>query len=44
MTKVAVMPIVETLKNLFFQNQKSYYLETWHAASGTQVPQNVYKL
>ena len=33
MTKMAGMP----LKYLLLQNQKSYDLETWHVASGTQV-------
>ena len=37
MTKMAAMPIHgKNLKNLF-QNQKSYDLETWHVASGTQL-------
>ena len=45
MTKMAAMPIyiVKTFKNLLLQNQKSYDLETWHVASGTQVLQNLYK-
>ena len=37
MTKMAPMPIYG--KNL--QNPKSYDLETWHAASGTQALQKV---
>ena len=37
MTKMAAMPIYgKNLKNLLLQNQKSYDLETWHIASGTQ--------
>ena len=37
MTKMAAMPIYgKNLKNLLLQNQKSYDLETWHVASGTQ--------
>ena len=37
MTKMAAMPImVKTFKNLLLQNRKSYDLETWHVASGTQ--------
>ena len=39
MTKMAAMPI----KNLLLQNQKSYDLETWHVASGTQALHSVYK-
>ena len=31
-------------KNLLLQNRKSYDLETWQAASGTQVLQSLYKL
>ena len=34
--------IVETFQNLLLQNQKSYDLETLHAASGTQAVQNLY--
>ena len=30
------------LKNLLLQNHKSYDLETWHVASGTQVLQSFY--
>ena len=39
MTKMAAMLIymVKTFKNLLSQNRKSYDLETWHAASGTQL-------
>ena len=42
MTKMAAMPIYSTknFKNLFLQNQKSYDLETWHEASGTQALQS----
>ena len=32
--------MVKTLKNLLFQNQESYDLETWHAASRTQALQS----
>ena len=44
LTKMAAMPIymVKILKNLL-QNQKSYDLETWHVASGTQALQSLYK-
>ena len=34
--------MVKTFKNLL-QNQKSYDLETWHVALGTQALQNLYK-
>ena len=44
MTKMAAMPIYgKNLKNLLLQNQKSYDLETWHVASGTQALQSLYK-
>ena len=44
MTKLAAMPIYgKNLKNLPLQNQKSYDLETWHVASGTQALQSLYK-
>ena len=44
MTKMAARPIYgKLLKNLLFQNQKSYDLETWHVASGTQALQSLYK-
>ena len=44
MTKMAAMPIYgKNLKNLL-QNQKSYDLETWHVASGTQALQSLYKI
>ena len=44
MTKMAAMPLYgETFKNLLLQNQKSYDLETWHEASGTQALQSLYK-
>ena len=44
MTKMAACPyMVKTFKNLLLQNQKSYYLETWHIALGTQVLQSLYK-
>ena len=43
MTKMATMPIYgKNIKNLL-QNQKSYDLETWHVASGTQALQSLYK-
>ena len=41
MTKMAAMPIYgKTFK--IIQNQKSYDLETWHAASGTQALQSLH--
>ena len=44
MTKMAAMPIYgKNLKNLLFQNQTSYDLETWHVASGTQTLQSFYE-
>ena len=44
MTKMAAMPIYgKNLKNLLLQNHKSYDLETWHVASGTQALQSLYK-
>ena len=44
MTKMAAMPIYgKTLKSLLLQNQKSYDLETWHVALGTQALQSLYK-
>ena len=44
MTKMAAMPIYgKNLKNLLLQNQKSYDLETWHVALGTQALQRLYK-
>ena len=33
----------KNFKNLPLQNRKSYDLETWHAASGTQVLQSLYE-
>ena len=43
MTKMAAMShMVKTFKNLP-QNGKSYDLETWHAAQGTQALQSLYK-
>ena len=43
MTKIAGMPIYgKNLKKILLQNQKSYDLETWHVASGTQALQNLY--
>ena len=43
MTKMAAMPIYgKTFKNLL-RNQKSYDLETWHVALGTQALQSLYK-
>ena len=41
MTKMAAMP--KNGKNLHIQNPKSYDLETWHAAFGTQALQTLYK-
>ena len=45
MTKMAAMPIYgkNLKKNLLLQNQKSYDLETWHVASGTQTLHSLYK-
>ena len=44
MTKMAAsLYIVKIFKNLLLQNQKSYDLETWHVASGTQALQSLYK-
>ena len=44
MTKMAAMPIYgKNLKNLLLGNQKSYDLETWHVALGTQALQSLYK-
>ena len=44
MTKMATMPIYgKTFKNLLLQNQKSYDLETWHVALGTQALQSLCK-
>ena len=44
MTKMAAMPIYgKNFKNLLLQNQKSYNLETWHVALGTQALQSLYK-
>ena len=43
MTKMAVMPVyVKTLKDLLLRNQKSYDLETWHLALGSQALQSLY--
>ena len=40
MTKMAAMPIYgKNLKNLLLQNQKSYYLKTWHVASALKLYQ-----
>ena len=45
MTKMAAMPIYgKTLKNLLLQNHKSYDLETWHVALGTQALLSLYKV
>ena len=42
MTKMAAMPIYgKTFKILLLSNQKSYDLETWHVASGTQPLQKI---
>ena len=35
--------MVKTFKNLLLQNQKSYDLENWHVAFGTQALQSLYK-
>ena len=35
--------MVKTFKNLLLQNQKSYDLENWHVALGTQALQSFYK-
>ena len=35
--------MVKTFKNLLLQNRKSYDLETWYAALGTQALQSFYK-
>ena len=45
-TNIAAMPVYgkKLKKKLLLQNQKSYDLETWHVASGTQVLQSLYKL
>ena len=44
MTKMAASPKYgKTLKNRLLQNQKSYDLETWHVALGTQATQRLYK-
>ena len=46
-TKMAATPIYiygkKNFKNLLLQNRKPYDLETWHAASGTQVLQSLYE-
>ena len=46
-TKMATTPIYiygkKNFKNLLLQNRKSYDLEIWHAASGTQVLQSLYE-
>ena len=44
-TKIAAMPIYDkkNLKSILFQNEKSYDLETWHVALGTQALQSLYK-
>ena len=42
MTKMAAMPIYgKKLKKSFLQNQKSYDLEPWHVALGTQAVQSL---
>ena len=44
MTKKASMPLYgENLKNLYLWNLKSYGLEIWHGAYGTQALQSVYR-
>ena len=42
MTKMAAMAInSKTFKNLFLQNQKAYYFEICHEASGTAALQSL---
>ena len=36
--------MVKTFENLHLQNWKSYDLETWHVASGTQALQSLYNV
>ena len=44
MAKMVAMPIYgENLKKKLLKNQKSYDLETWHAACGTKASQNLNK-
>ena len=44
MAKMAAMPIYgENFKKKLLKNQKSYNLETWHAACGTKASQNLNK-
>ena len=44
MTKMAAMPIYgKSFKNLLLWNQKADDLETWYAASGTQILPSLFK-
>ena len=44
MTKMAAMPVYgKNFKNLYLWNLKSYDLETWHGALGTQALQSLYR-
>ena len=43
MTRMAAMPIYGKNLHKSLQNQKSYALETWHAASITQALQSSYE-
>ena len=44
LNKMAAEPISgKIFKSLLFQNQTSYYLETWHVASETQALYSSYK-
>ena len=44
MTKIAAIPIRYGINvENHYQNQKSYDLETWHAALGTLGVQSIYK-
>ena len=43
MAKMAAMPIYGENFKKMLKNQKSYDLETWHAACGTKASQNLNK-
>ena len=45
MTKMAAMSIYDkkNFRKFLFQNRKSYDFKIWHAASGTQALQSLYK-
>ena len=44
MTKMAAMLVCDkNFKNLYLWNLKSYDLETWHGALGTQALQSLYR-